>query len=221
MSRAPVLPLAFAFAGAASSSLLVAQEPMEDVLFIHGYTKHYITADTLSGTIITARAHGIADVGTTSNDSGYYELSLALGHAYRIRYGHPDMVSKHVEVDATGIPEAMKEGGFGMQVDMTLFPPLEGLDVAFLERPIGRARYVATDSNLVWDLAYTDSIRGLIAHSMMEFDSLRSAGALPVEEEQRSSSRRGRTIFKSIGLLIAACAAAIAWWFRRKPGAPR
>ena len=40
-----------------------------------------------------------------------------------------------------------------MQVDMTLFPSLEGLDVAFLERPIGRARYVATDSNLVWDLA--------------------------------------------------------------------
>lgn len=104
-----------------------------------------------------------AALDTLATDSvGRYEVIFGLGPVYLLRYASPGRAAKTIRIDTCGIPPDKAVGGFGMNVDMTLFEPWPGADLAFLEEPIGLARYVAEEDNIVWDMEHTQRFRDMI-----------------------------------------------------------
>ncbi|HEY0978344.1 MAG TPA: hypothetical protein VGE21_12805 [Flavobacteriales bacterium] len=89
---------------------------------------------------------------------GFYAVVLPYDDRYTIRFGRQDRVTKTVVVDNSGIPDEARVNGFRAQVDIRLFAPLTGEDLAFLEEPIGRAQYDPLSGTLAWDIALTSSI---------------------------------------------------------------
>jgi hypothetical protein len=60
-----------------------------------------------------------------------------------------------------------------MNVDITLFKNLPGLDLPIMAQPMGMASYSPADSSLVWDLEHTERMRADIQAGMQRYDSLR------------------------------------------------
>ncbi|HRD52485.1 MAG TPA: hypothetical protein PKY96_07545, partial [Flavobacteriales bacterium] len=50
-------------------------------------------------------------------------------------------------------------GGYGMNVDMTMIKPKQGVDYSVLDEPFGICRYNSETGNFEWDLAYTEKMR--------------------------------------------------------------
>lgn len=92
------------------------------------------------------------------NDSGRYELHLGRNGEWLLTFGARGHVSKRLKILLDGIPEEEWEGGFGMNIDMTLLPEAEGIDYSLFDEPFGIARYNSDSARLEWDLAYTRSM---------------------------------------------------------------
>lgn len=215
MHRSSILRQLLLIALLFSCTFASAQPGTEGELVIDGHAKNYADGHLLPGVSITVSTAGRPDLVVLTDDSGRYEVALTMDRLYRIAYGRQDMVTKRVELDARNVPVADREIGMAMTVDMTLFAPMEGVDLSFLDEPIGKARYVVQDSMLVWDLAYTDSIRGLIADRMREYDHLQAEAK--IKEEQGTTQRsRSRRIFKLMGGGIAVLVMLFGWWRKRR-----
>jgi hypothetical protein len=80
------------------------------------------------------------------------------------------MVSKNVTINTSSIPEEERQGGMGMNVEMTLFQELPGVDFKLLQQPIGKSKYDPATKNLAWDLAYTAQIQAEMSRMLKEYD---------------------------------------------------
>jgi hypothetical protein len=90
---------------------------------------------------------------------GFYACALQYDTVYHITFSYADRVSKTVTLDLRNIPVADREGGFGSNLDVNLFPPIPGEDLSFLDQPMGRMRYSPALLNLEWDMAITAPIQ--------------------------------------------------------------
>ena len=78
---------------------------------------------------------------------------------YKIVFSSPGYVSKYVTIDLRDIPPAKQVGGFEMNIDISLFKQLDGIDYSLLDEPIGKAKYYAKTGVMVWDMAYTQDMQ--------------------------------------------------------------
>ncbi|MCB0794756.1 MAG: hypothetical protein KDB88_08470, partial [Flavobacteriales bacterium] len=80
------------------------------------------------------------------------------------------------------IPEEERVGGHGMNVEMTLFNELPGIDFSVLDKPIGKAKFDPANNEVTWDLEYTNGIRNEIARLMKEWEDKQKRAANADEE---------------------------------------
>lgn len=138
-----------------SASAMMAPLWRKDGVILAGKVVDHWTERPIKGVeVIVTGADGRSQRVTT-NEFGLYGLVLPCDRPVRITYTKKGLVSKMVEVDATGIPAGERGQGFRVQVDMRLFAPLQGEDLSFLEEPIGKARYEIASDQLRWDMDYT------------------------------------------------------------------
>jgi hypothetical protein len=152
-------------------------------------------------------------------DSGKYELNLNFDHLYRLRYDAPGYVTKYVEIDTRNVPLAEREGGFGINVEMALFPFTRHGDYSFLNEPIGKARFDPHDSTIAWDLAWTEQMRDRIRVAKIEEDSLSKLPAdihpSPYDEEVERWNNYGVIT----GIIVALLGMGLfAFWMVRRRG---
>ncbi|MCC7503350.1 MAG: hypothetical protein IT229_12520 [Flavobacteriales bacterium] len=148
-----------------------AQE-LVDNIYVYGTAKDYGTAVKLQGVSVIVHQDDVRLAALVTDSLGRYEVNLDYDHVYKLWFMHAGMVTKHVVIDAREIPSGLRAGGFGMNIDITLFKSLPNLDMSVLDQPIGRANYSPVDSAITWDLEYTESIRSRVAQAMMRMDSL-------------------------------------------------
>lgn len=153
----------------AMSTLLFGQGGLDNV-YVYGTVKDYISAKKLDGVVVSVYKNGAKLAETTTNASGKYEFNLDYGSDYKIVYGKGGMVAKNITIDTRNIPEEERVGGHGMNVEMTLFNELPGMDFSVLQQPIGKAKFDPASSEVTWDLQYTEQIRSEIARLMKEYD---------------------------------------------------
>ncbi len=169
--RHALLPLFFLLGLFASAQV--------DNVYVYGTVKDYVTSKKLDGITVTVYKNGgkLAEVVTSA--SGKYEFNLDYGSEYKLVYGRSGMVSKNIAIDTKNIPEEERVGGHGMNVEMTLFNELPGIDFSVLQQPIGKAKFDPTTKEVTWDLQYTEQVRSEIARLMKEYDDKkkREAGA--------------------------------------------
>ncbi|MBK9273306.1 MAG: hypothetical protein IPM49_02045 [Flavobacteriales bacterium] len=150
-----------------------------DNVYVYGTVKDYTSAKKMDGVVVSVFKNGAKLTETTTNASGKYEFNLDYGADYKIVYSKTGIVSKNITIDTRNIPEEERVGGHGMNIEMTLFQELPGIDFTVLNQPIGKAKFDPTSSEVTWDLQYTEQIRSEIARLMKEYEDKkrREAGA--------------------------------------------
>ena len=141
-----------------------------DNVYVYGTVKDHSTAKKLDGVKIVVFKNGAKLTEVITNASGKYEVNLDYGADYKLVYSRPDLVDKNITIDTRNIPEEERLGGHGMNIEMTLFGNLPGVDFSILQNPIGKAKYDPGTSEVTWDLEYTNQIRNEIARLMKAYE---------------------------------------------------
>lgn len=148
-----------------------AQE-LEDNIYVYGTVKDYVSAVKQEGVSVIVYKDDVRMAAMVTDSSGRYEVYLDYDHVYKLWFMKAGLVTKHVVIDGRHVPTDIRPGGHGMNIEMTLFKSLPGLDMSVLDEPIGKAHYSPVDSTITWDLDYTATIRARVARVKMSMDSL-------------------------------------------------
>ena len=137
---------------------------------IFGVVRDHDDNKKISGVSIEVKQDGNKYNTLSSNASGKYEFVISFDHDYEIIYTYPDYVTKFLTIDTRNVPSEEKEGGYEMNIDMTLFRRIEGLDVSILDNPIGKAQFDQGEGKMGWDMDYTRQMQAQINAMMREHD---------------------------------------------------
>jgi hypothetical protein len=148
------------------SSAAIAQSDVS----IFGVVRDHDDSKKISGVKINILEDNVNYNSVSSNSSGKYEFVIGFDHVYKIIYTYPNYVTKYLTVDTRYVPEDEKAGGYEMNIDMTLFQEIEGLDVSILENPIGKAQFDVNEGRMGWDMDYTRQMQAQLNALMKEHD---------------------------------------------------
>jgi len=137
---------------------------------IYGVVRYHEDSRKIGGVTISILEDDVNFNTVTSNSSGKYEFVIGFEHVYKIIYTYPNYVTKYLTIDTRYVPEDEREGGYEMNIDMTLFQEIEGLDISILDNPIGKAQYDSNEGRMGWDMAYTRQMQAQINSLMREHD---------------------------------------------------
>ena len=141
-----------------------------DNVYVYGTVKDYNTSKKLDGINVTVFKDGVKLSSVVTSANGKYEFNLDYGYEYKLLFDKPGMVGKNVAINTRSIPEEDRVGGLAMNVEMTLFQDIPGIDFKLLQQPIGKSKYDPTTHMLAWDLEYTEQIRSEMARLLKEYD---------------------------------------------------
>ncbi|MCB9170179.1 MAG: hypothetical protein H6594_07505 [Flavobacteriales bacterium] len=161
-----------------------------DNVYVYGTVKDYSSGKKLDGITVTVYKNGAKLTDVVTNASGKYEFNLDYGADYKIMYAKPGLVGKNIQIDTRNIPEEERVGGHGMNIEMTLFSELPGIDFAVLDKPIGKAKFDPATNEVTWDLEYTEQIRNEIARLMKEYEDKQKREA-NLEEDFAKAMQQG------------------------------
>lgn len=97
------------------------------------------------------------------NDSGRYDIELPLDYLYLLNYSAEGMVHKSIEIDTRYMPLNVQSGGFAMDIDMSLFEAIPGVDFSILDQPIGKCKYDEDSNAIEFDFDYTRMIQDSVS----------------------------------------------------------
>ncbi len=146
-----------------------AQAQMDNV-YVYGTVKDYTTAKKLDGVTVTVFKDGTKFASVVTSANGKYEYNLDYGYEYKLLFEKPGMVGKNVTINTRSIPEEQRVGGLAMNVEMTLFTDIPGIDYTILQQPIGKSKYDPGTQMLAWDLQYTEQMRAELDRLQKEYD---------------------------------------------------
>jgi len=154
-------------------------------LYIFGIVKDYATSKKIPGVTIKAFENGKLIDTYETKANGKYEFFLDVGKQYELVFSKPGIVTKRVSMDARNIPSEDVGAGFSMNIEMSLFEEMEGLDVSILNQPIGIAKYNANTGALEFDFAYTQKIKDELNRLMKEWAAKSKEKESAVQGEQK------------------------------------
>lgn len=153
-----------------------------DNVYVYGTVKDYNTSKKLDGINVTVFKDGVKLSSVVTSANGKYEFNLDYGYEYKLLFDKVGMVGKNVTIDTRSIPEADRVGGLAMNVEMTLFADVPGIDFKLLQQPIGKSKYDPTTQMLAWDLEYTEQIRSEMTRLLKEYDDKKKREANSEEQ---------------------------------------
>ncbi len=141
-----------------------------DNVYVYGTVKDYNTSKKLDGITVTVFKDGAKLSSVVTSANGKYEFNLDYGYEYKLLFDKPGMVGKNVVINTRAIPEDERVGGLAMNVEMTLFQEIPGIDFSLLQQPIGKSKFDPATNMLAWDLEYTEQMRAELSRLQKEYD---------------------------------------------------
>lgn len=129
-----------------------------------------LDGDPIKGAMVIVRCNNLSEEILMPNGRGKYTKDLRRGQRYEFTYSAPGMVAKRVVIDTHGAPPLLDVPSITMTVDITLFPPVEGVDTKLFLEPMGKASYKHSVRNIVWDKAYGEEMRAKTRRYMAGYD---------------------------------------------------
>ena len=139
-------------------------------IHLHGIVTEYFTGDAMKGVQIRLVKDSVDRETVFTMGNGKYELYLERGYDYQVWFYRSDMVTKHVRIDAREIPLFPDVPFYDMDLQITLFTWLDGMDYELFNAPIGFSQYKHSVRNLNWDMEYTDRNRRLVDRFMVHYE---------------------------------------------------
>ena len=141
-----------------------------DNVMVYGTVKDMTSAKKLDGATVTVFKNGAKLVDVFTNASGKYEVNLDYGSDYKIMWSKSGFVGKNITINTKEVPEEERNGGHGMNIDITMMAELSGVDYSILLEPFGKAKYDKATGNFEWDIDYTTRMRDAQAKLLKEYE---------------------------------------------------
>lgn len=158
--------------------LLVAPIANAAHLRVHGIVSDVNTREPLNEVLVRVYKDGVKQEAFTTGANGHYNVALENGAHYVIRFALPGRVTKCFAVDTHG-PSWADDGSMqDVEVEMTLFERVDGLDLGFFDMPMGMARFTPMTGYLAWNADYEARVKPEVDRLMAEVNERRERLAL-------------------------------------------
>lgn len=137
---------------------------------LHGVVTEHFTGEPVRDVQVRIVKDGIERETVITRGNGRYEFILDRGYTYLVWFYKDGWVTKHVKIDATKIPPIPDVPFYDMDVQMTMFLWIDGVDFTIFEQPLGLAEYVHSVRKLTWDIDYTEALRPRVAEVMDTYE---------------------------------------------------
>ena len=137
---------------------------------VEGRVLGELDGEPVDASLVVVRCDGDYERSVQPRRNGRYVLELQRGHLYDIAYMATGNVTKRVSIDTKGAPPLLDVPSLTMTVEITLFPPIEGLSTNMFKEPLGRAYYKHSVRNMVWDKEYGELKRDELRRYMAGYD---------------------------------------------------
>lgn len=176
MSRSFIIPFVL-MPWSLTGSAVLAQDTL---VVVFGVVRDYTTKEALQGVAVNAIDQKWGRrLSAVTNEAGKYELDFTEEGTFMVEFSGPGRAPKKVLLDLTGPTSEEWLGGYGMNVDITLFLQLDGIDLSMGGRPWGKSAYNRADSIFEWDLAYTQGIQAEASKLIAEYEKRLAVEAVP------------------------------------------
>lgn len=139
-------------------------------IHLHGIVTEHFSGDALKGVQVRLVKDSVDRETVITTGAGKYELYLERGYNYRVWFHRSDLVTKHVEIDARRIPLFPDVPFFDMDLQMTMFTWVDGVELDLFVEPVARAEYRQSVRNLTWDVDYTKDFQTRAQRAMVHYE---------------------------------------------------
>ncbi len=147
-------------------------------LRVHGIVSDVDTREPLTEVLVRVYKDGVKQAAFTTGANGHYNVALENGAHYVIRFTLPGRVTKCFAVDTHGPSWADDASTEDVEVEMTLFERVDGLDLGFFDMPMGIARFTPMTGYLAWNSEYEARVQPEVARLMAEVHERRERLAM-------------------------------------------
>jgi hypothetical protein len=144
-------------------------------LRLRGEVTDHETRLPLGEVLVRVYRNGVKEQVFHTGPAGKYNINLERGGEYIIRFSLPDHVTKCYAVDTRGASWEDDTREVSVDVEMTLFEKVPGVDLSFFDMPMGMARFCPMTGLLKWDAGYEERIRPEVDRLMEEVRARREA----------------------------------------------
>jgi len=128
-------------------------------LHIKGNVTDMDTREPLANALVRVYKNGVKQHVLHTGANGRYDVVLDNGADYVIRFSLPGRVTKCFGIDTHGPAWEYDNAVTLVEVEMTLFEQVEGMDLSFFDMPMGLARYTPMTGFLSWNKPYEERIQ--------------------------------------------------------------
>lgn len=143
-----------------SCLLVTAFQALAVQLRVHGSVTDLLDRSPLAGVEVRVYKDGIKQHVISTGSNGAYEVLLDNNASYVIRFMQAGRVTKCFAVTTEGGAWADDKRVMDLEVEMTLFRPVEGVDLSWFDLPMGMARFQPMTGHVSWNADYERRIRG-------------------------------------------------------------
>lgn len=166
------------------STLVSAQN---DVVYINGYVKDDNNGLKLAEVKISLIQDGKLLTTYTTPGTGKFELDLAFDHDFEVHFDKPGYVAKFLKIDTRNVPKEDRVGGFGFDIDMSLFETIEGVNFDLFKQPVGIAKFTAATHAVNFDFEYTKQFLAQIEALKKQYQKKVQDEAAKLKAEQAAA----------------------------------
>lgn len=146
------------------------EDPIATDISLNGILSDYHSNQpiTTATTTISSEEKEVRNLKVDSM-GGWIDL-IPCDHLYKIEFSAPGYISKHVIIDARSIPLEEQLGGFSMDIDITLFRKIDGIDFSLFEKPVGVSKYDPYVYAIAWDSRQVKRVQDEMKRLMKSYD---------------------------------------------------
>lgn len=127
----------------------------EDNVSLDGLVSDYYSGEHLANVSIQATANGNVVATGFTDGNGEYKMVLEYDKEYVISFSKSGLIGKTIIFNTYGVPENKRHKVPNMGAEITLFKPNECIKAEILNKPVGKAVYVADRNIIDWDMNYS------------------------------------------------------------------
>jgi hypothetical protein len=121
---------------------------------LYGTVVEHFSGDPMKGVQVRVLVDGAQVFFKETKGNGKFKFVIDRETEYLVEFAKEYFVTKRVALNTKGIPPMSDIPFFEIELEMDLFPFVEGVDYSVLDEPMGMATYDDRIRNMRWDNKY-------------------------------------------------------------------
>lgn len=121
---------------------------------LYGQVVEHFSNDPMKDVYVRVYADGDQKFFKRTKANGKFRFRIERETVYTIEFVKEHLITKKLQIDTRNIPAVPDVPFFEMELEMDLFPFVDGVDYAVLDEPLGKAEYDTQLRNMTWNSQY-------------------------------------------------------------------